>query len=50
MNEIILNLNVNQVNTILACLVEAPYKVSAELIAEIKKQAEEQLKQVENKE
>jgi hypothetical protein len=45
---ITLNLTVEQVNTILAALQEMPYKVSSQLITEIVKQSNEQLKKQED--
>jgi 16S rRNA A1518/A1519 N6-dimethyltransferase RsmA/KsgA/DIM1 with predicted DNA glycosylase/AP lyase activity len=41
--EITLKFDVNEVNTILAVLAEAPYKVSEPLINKIKEQAEPQV-------
>jgi len=43
MQEIILKLNVDKVNAILAALAELPFKLSADLIAEVRQQAQEQL-------
>lgn len=43
MQEITLKLNVDKTNAILTALAELPFKMSAELIAEIRQQAQEQL-------
>ena len=47
MQEITLKLNVDKTNAILTALAELPFKMSAELIAEIRQQAQEQLQPAE---
>lgn len=50
MQEIILKLNVNKTNTILAALSELPFKLSADFIADIRNQAQEQLEEAQTQE
>lgn len=47
MQEINLKLNVDKVNAILTALAELPFKLSADLIGEVRQQAQEQLQQPE---
>lgn len=50
MQEITLKLNVDKTNAILTALAELPFKMSAELIAEIRQQAQEQLQPTQQQE
>ena len=48
MQEVTLKLNIDKVNAILAALAELPFKLSADLIADVRKQAQEQLEVTDN--